>query len=433
MARNLSINGKSIIAKTFGLSQIIYSMQSCEFRQEDLIRVERTYFKFLWSKNWDKKAPERIKRSYLKNDKDLAGINALDIVSMYEAIKLKKVQEAMVTDNILKDIQHGLLEEGNNNYKGSLNYDFTKISSIDHTTASSQNTINKILDYYRSNNYSSKEEEMKTDMILMAQDTDIEAYARRHKYKMVEQLVRKLNYNKMFNINLRDMKKLLDLGDNNHRYEPSFYQRLCSVWTHLPANIRDLSEIHIDQQRSEDLIIWTNNNTKNLKVATIKDLQLLLKKVNNKIAIPDYNKKFGLNIQEKDIKASINKTYRNLKNPTLRSLRHRLWHNDIFCGLKMKKFNMTDSDTCERCSEIETTQHQLYECREAQKMWEFFNRCMTDIKIGICKVTCFSDIVFSTKHDNPITDLMKTVIIKLNIQITRPKISEDCLKQELLK
>jgi hypothetical protein len=143
MARNLSINGKSIIAKTFGLSQIIYSMQSCEFRQEDLIRVERTYFKFLWSKNWDKKAPERIKRSYLKNDKDLAGINALDIVSMYEAIKLKKVQEAMVTDNILKDIQHGLLEEGNNNYKGSLNYDFTKISSIDHTTASSQNTIIK--------------------------------------------------------------------------------------------------------------------------------------------------------------------------------------------------------------------------------------------------------------------------------------------------
>jgi exonuclease III len=435
MSRNLSLNGKSIVAKTFGLSQIIYSMQSCEFKQEDLTRIERTYFKFLWSKSWNKNAPERIKRSYLKNDKDLAGINALDITSMYEAIKLKKIQEAMNDGNILKEIQYALLEEGNNNYKGKLNYDFKSYSTTDHTTACSQKTINKILDYYRKVNYSSNEDEMKTDMILMALDTDIEAYARRHNFQMVEQLVRKLNYNKMKNLNLAGMKTLLDSDSTSLIYEQSFYQRLSSVWTHLPPRLRSIAEISIEQQRLKcsDLVIWSRNKTCDLKKSTLKDIQHLLKRVNDKIAKPDFNKKYDLDIQEETITASINKTYRTLKNPTLRNLRHRLWHNDIFCGSKMKKLNMTDTDRCERCGKKENTQHQLFECRDAQKMWDLYNKLMVQLKLEDCKVLNFTSVVFTTKFDNPITDLLKTVIIKLNIQIKRPKFGEKTLKQELLK
>jgi hypothetical protein len=58
---------------------------------------------------------------------------------------------------------------------------------------------------------------------------------------------------------------------------------------------------------------------------------------------------------------------------------------------------------------------------------------MVQLKLEDCKVLNFTSVVFTTKFDNPITDLLKTVIIKLNIQIKRPKFGEKTLKQELLK
>jgi hypothetical protein len=56
----LSLEGKIIITKTFGLSQLIYFLQGCEMYPEDTIKVERIIFKFLWNKKWDGKCPDRI-------------------------------------------------------------------------------------------------------------------------------------------------------------------------------------------------------------------------------------------------------------------------------------------------------------------------------------------------------------------------------------
>ena len=35
---------------------------------EDIIRVDRITFKFLWNKKWDGKCPDRIQRQVLKNN-----------------------------------------------------------------------------------------------------------------------------------------------------------------------------------------------------------------------------------------------------------------------------------------------------------------------------------------------------------------------------
>ena len=59
-----------IITKTFGLSQLIYFLQCCVMYPEDIIRVDRIMFKFLWNKKWDGKCPDRIQRQVLKNSYD---------------------------------------------------------------------------------------------------------------------------------------------------------------------------------------------------------------------------------------------------------------------------------------------------------------------------------------------------------------------------
>jgi hypothetical protein len=66
MGRGLKISGKIVIIYTFGISQLIYSMQISDFRDDNLSRIEVMIFKFL-CKNWyGHEASDRIARSTLK-------------------------------------------------------------------------------------------------------------------------------------------------------------------------------------------------------------------------------------------------------------------------------------------------------------------------------------------------------------------------------
>jgi exonuclease III len=90
--RSLSIFGRNLILKTFGLSQVIYSMQSSVFSDADLTSIEKICFNFLWNKKADKtKAYERISRIKLKGDFNCGGINAPDIRSIYKSLVLRQV------------------------------------------------------------------------------------------------------------------------------------------------------------------------------------------------------------------------------------------------------------------------------------------------------------------------------------------------------
>jgi hypothetical protein len=66
--RFLTMEGKTLIVKTFGLSQIIYNFQSYEFKNEDLVNIERRIFKFLWSTKDNPDGIDRIKRSIMKKN-----------------------------------------------------------------------------------------------------------------------------------------------------------------------------------------------------------------------------------------------------------------------------------------------------------------------------------------------------------------------------
>ena len=50
LCRGLSLEGKIIIVKTFGLSQLIYFLQSCVITEKDIDLVNKLIFRFLWNK-----------------------------------------------------------------------------------------------------------------------------------------------------------------------------------------------------------------------------------------------------------------------------------------------------------------------------------------------------------------------------------------------
>jgi len=67
LQRALSVEGKNLIVKTFGLSQLIYSLQMCNIEDKELIEIQRMIFNFLWNSKWmGNTAPDRIKNNFLK-------------------------------------------------------------------------------------------------------------------------------------------------------------------------------------------------------------------------------------------------------------------------------------------------------------------------------------------------------------------------------
>lgn len=90
--RPLSIFGRNIIIKTFGLSQLIFMMQNTFFHEVDLLKAERICYNFLWNKKADKKhAYERISRVKLKLPVNKGGINSPDLESLDSALKIRQV------------------------------------------------------------------------------------------------------------------------------------------------------------------------------------------------------------------------------------------------------------------------------------------------------------------------------------------------------
>ena len=69
-----------------------------------------------------------------------------------------------------------------------------------------------------------------------------------------------------------------------------------------------------------------------------------------------------------------------LTNVRTKSTILRAIHGDIYCGSRLKKFGMTDTDECPRCNAVETITHQLWECNYASKVWITVTK-LTGIKI----------------------------------------------------
>ena len=82
--RQLSINGKMIIIKTFAISQLIFSSLFQVISAKDIRKIELLCYNFLWN------GPDRIKRVYLQSGQDEGGINGINIESFFNAIAVRK-------------------------------------------------------------------------------------------------------------------------------------------------------------------------------------------------------------------------------------------------------------------------------------------------------------------------------------------------------
>ena len=96
--RGLSTLGKILVLKTFGVSQLIYLMQSMSLKNSDFKKFNAILYKFIWNKHFGAaKAPDRIKREIINTPIEHGGFGMIDIEALDRSLKLKMLARLTVS------------------------------------------------------------------------------------------------------------------------------------------------------------------------------------------------------------------------------------------------------------------------------------------------------------------------------------------------
>ena len=141
-SRNLTYEGKSLIIKTFGLSQLIYVLQVYNIKDECIKRIESSMFGFIWlgQRSNKERGVDRIKRSVLKNAYIEGGLNVTDMSCLNRSLKLRQFMRAWSADHPIKTIQRYCLE--NCGYSSVIMNEYERITSREAIVSRAQSTIN---------------------------------------------------------------------------------------------------------------------------------------------------------------------------------------------------------------------------------------------------------------------------------------------------
>jgi hypothetical protein len=410
--RHLTFEGKILIVKTFGLSQLIYNMQCYGFKDTEVINIEREIFKFIWSNNDKQNGIDRISRAVMKNEYKKGGLKVTDVECLDRSIKLKQFIRAGKSKHAIAKIQE--LESVTKEETNSLRQEY-HIETVDETIClSAQTSLNIITDYNRQtySKLDAHEYETEKNLINEVASINLKTYLRRK--------------NKMFALCI--MKPLsnlgiVTLGDLTQAYEHETDNNLnkamaliINSFPKILVNIAKAFNEEINEINSEsNYILIEGGKRMAVDMITAKDFQLTLKHALGRLEERDFDNK--LDIEDFDTN-NIELFRKHCKNTKLRNIYFRLIHNDFFTHSRMKRYKMTLTDQCPRCEQTETTKHLLWECKHVVNIWKIYNDYMNRIGFQDSTIRQYKDIF--KVGINAGTTMIKIKLIQELIQIRRP-------------
>jgi exonuclease III len=410
--RYLTMEGKALIIKTFGLSQIIYNMQSYNFNLNELKMTEKLIFQFLWSTKDNPEGRDRIKRSIMKNDYSKGGMKITDLECLDRSLKLKQTIRANFSSHIISKIQTMNNLEMNNNLMQEQNI----LEDDEVVCKIAKETLNIITDYNRKQYEKLESEEFESDKNLIEEvaSINLKTYLERKKLTLHLCMLKRLN-----KIGINTLGELIQQYEHENNRDRIITIRF--VMSAFPKHLLEITKCFNDDvnQYTERINYMTisPNVRKDIRIVTVKELQITLKNVLGKIECLNVNNKVRVKSYKEEY---ITHFRQSCKNSKLRNIYFRLIHNDFFTKVKLKKYKMIESDRCTRCDLQETTEHLLWECNETRNIWKIFNEIMNKLEMNQDKIKEYEDVY--KPGSNSAIALIKIKIIQELIQIERPRL-----------
>ena len=343
--RSLSTLGRILIVKTFGISQLIFMMQSVSFDNSHYKLFNNLIYKFVWNRHYlAAKAPERIKREIMCKPIKLGGFGMLNLESLDESLKIKSISRMPTSNHPFITILAG---------KTSLTSYFEPSCSenLDPFHSQSIKHLRKLRD--------------KTwDSNVVDRNRSVLAAVRNLPIKSVMSGAGSLSI-PFFALRVRGKSKIMDLSEPDVRsiarhIEPKKIALITKAINLAPAVTAAPQEINLS--------ILYNNSFKELSKCSSREIRLSLSDSN---PICDY--KLGAVLTPAE---AINW---GCKLSKLTSTKHKniilkVAHGEVFTKLKLHRFNLIDSNSCPRCDQPEDLRHKFLNCEYIARIWKCANQ-----------------------------------------------------------
>ncbi len=357
-SRQLSLEGKILIVKTYGISQLVYSMQSTIVKKVDLTKIEDIIFRFVWNiKKSNKLSCGKINRKVMKAGLDKGGLNAPDIEIINKAIKYKHLLRHSLDESThpLTKLYKSKLKKHNfsfsNHYSNGGMGGFLGMGVQVHKELG-----NRIINNIK----------------LICHDDGIH----RNYHSFVQNL--SLINSNFTNVNQTNMLHRLMIHNITNLYElykektnPRFPQLALDVqliFHSFPNEIRTLisrqvrNHILIKDEVEIELNKWSN--IRFIDTKSIKNLLAQSNVVPN--AIQKVVDKHNIRSDEQYLNPFLT-LRKGIKNVRIRSIQFKLLHN-IYPTMKhLFTWKIKQTPDCGACGAIESIEHAVYRCEIASK------------------------------------------------------------------
>ena len=336
--RNLSTLGRILIVKSFGVSQIIYLMQSMELHECDYKKINALLFKFIWNRHYlAAKAPERVKREIVNKPIKYGGYGMLDVAKLDESLKIKAL------GRLTNSLHPFLLKL---KAKLDLKSFFDPKCGID-----VDGVLNKgiqLLKRDRDKLWSCNELNSHKNLMRTIRALKIKEVLNGPGKLSLTFFIINRQAQTIGEINLGQLTQL------ERFIRPDKLEKL-----KLAIRLNDRGTV--ENSFNESYMIGTI--AKPLPKCTSKEIR-----TQRSDCGPIISYKIGLELTNSEALSW------GFKISKLTSTRHkatllRVSHGDVYTKEKLNRFGLIDASTCPRCNEIEDIKHKVLECQYAKKIW----------------------------------------------------------------
>ena len=375
--RHLTLNGRMILAKTFLLSLIVFPAQVVAIQKKEIKKIERLIYAFV---NGAKSlyGPERISRRYLKAPKIQGGINGVDVESFIKSIVIRQYVKAAKSHRGLREFQASLTQSFDSISEGA-------------TEAFKSNCKRHASDFPLPD---IRELELISGIPLVA---------------MLGPKSKALGYAKE-----NFIVSLSDLQISVQRQSLTRNKVECLLKS-LPNSIAVLIRGNGLVQAPTRHVWFSAFGIKLAENLTSREIRMDLfaaKFPDSGVKIERIYKRPDWPPPGREYESDFARIWL-IKNPSLRAVRLKVIYKDIFSNERRFRFKIALSSDCEVCGMVETVDHHLFSCSNANRVWRLYRQVTgSQIESLFDVISCGSDRVH---------EIIKSVCLKALLQIDRSK------------
>ena len=347
--RKLTMIGKIVVLKTFGISLFTHLMQSIGISKSYLDKINQIIFRFIWKKNFSNtKTSERIKRKTICSPKRNGGLNMIDIITFQQSFYLEWAVRYInnedhawkyMADNFLKSI--GGINAFKSNIKSKEFKGLGTIKSMFWTCV-----INTWL------NYNTSENQFISKSSPIFNNSNI-------KFKKET-----LFLPQCISSNINTVG---DMMVGNHLIS---FQEFRDKYTIKPDSLLIYNVLYnalnphlsMIENENNDIILFRNN-----KVCSLgrKYLYNLIRDIDIPLANVALSKRYTINMNDEYWMLPFTCT----SETHLQALQWKILHGIYPSGTLLVKMNLRTSNACNYCGQLDTLEHFFFHCIYVKPIW----------------------------------------------------------------